>query len=159
MALQQAKESGNQSIAAGWQDVERNYVSSVDIACDRTGQNVAARNFVGWKTTAGGGKVYTTFRNGHKVAASGHEGFKLAKGDEARTSKKKHKTQQTTVESVSLPSERQEPSQIGQKRKAPISDKTNILSEKTTKLARNAHEDEEKHGGATKLSRITDFLK
>jgi membrane carboxypeptidase/penicillin-binding protein len=59
----------------------------VDIACDRSDKITAARNFVGWKTSSDGKKVYTTFRNGHKVAAHGGEGYKLAKGDEARKRK------------------------------------------------------------------------
>lgn len=86
--LANAKKNESSSYAAGWKEREQQTLSVVDILCDRNSREAAARNFVGWKTTSDGKKVYTTFRSGHKVAAAGHEGFKLAKGDEASKRKK-----------------------------------------------------------------------
>jgi hypothetical protein len=86
--LTNARKNESSTYAAGWREREQQTLSVVDILCDHNSREAASRNFVGWKTTSDGKKVYTTFRSGHKVAAEGHEGFKLAKGDEAAKRKK-----------------------------------------------------------------------
>lgn len=92
--LTQVKENNESNIpvSAGWEERGSQILSTVDIACDRSRQDAAARNFVGWKTLSDGKKVYTTFRNGHKVAAHGHEGFKLATGDSLKNRNNKEKS-------------------------------------------------------------------
>lgn len=66
-------------------------LSTFDLACERNRQQADTRNFVGWKSTYGGRKVYTTFRNQHKVSAEGAEGFRLALTDGKAKAKRKAK--------------------------------------------------------------------
>lgn len=63
----------------------------LDLACERNRQQADTRNFVGWKSTQDGRKVYTTFRNQHKVTAEGSEGFRLALTDSKAKTKRKVK--------------------------------------------------------------------
>jgi hypothetical protein len=75
-----------------WEQRE-NLLNAVDIACAWSEVSAKQKNFVGWKTSSTGGKVYTTFRNGHRVAAEGQEGFKLAYGDEKNGKSKRKVTE------------------------------------------------------------------
>jgi hypothetical protein len=79
------------SAASEWAARGQNTVSSVDLACQQRLATLKAKNFTGWKINLEGSKVYTTFRNGERVAASGKEGFKLALGDGKIPSKSREK--------------------------------------------------------------------
>lgn len=69
--------------SSAWDERDNNKVSLMDLTGQQRLQQIQARKFTGWKVDQDGQKVYTTFRNGERVQASGREGFMLAYGDGA----------------------------------------------------------------------------
>lgn len=139
--LTNARKNESSTYAAGWREREQQTLSVVDILCDHNSREAAARNFVGWKTTSDGKKVYTTFRSGHKVAAEGHEGFKLAKGDEAAKRKKSSsRCQDPSPIRVQPEAASQTSGQKEKTKKRPIIDlsSSQTTEDRVTKISRTA---------------------
>lgn len=96
----------HENVEHGWASREK-VMNMTTIQCNERSK-MHNSDVKGWRLVDNS-KVYTTFRNGKKVSASGFEGFKLASGDNAKKAPK-----QLVKETVSL------------KRKAEESDRSSI---------------------------------
>ena len=98
-----AKESHTSNIKSvdnGWAQREAT-INSTTIKCNERTKSLNT-DIKGWKVVDNQ-KVYTTFRNGKVVSASGFEGFKLASGDKPKS---KQPTQDISKEQGSLGTKR-----------------------------------------------------
>ncbi len=85
-----------------WNDRNVPTVSMLDLTCQQRLKQIKSRNFIGWKADRDGNKIYTTFRNGHRVEASGKEAFLLASGDGAIKKKGNHTTAKRSINDVEI---------------------------------------------------------
>ncbi len=85
-----------------WDDRNVPTVSMLDLTCQQRLKQIKSRNFTGWKADRDGNKIYTTFRNGQRVEASGKEAFLLAYGDGAIKKKGNDATAKRSIDDVDI---------------------------------------------------------